>query len=175
MAPEYARLGRFSVKSDVFSFGVLVLEIICGQRVSNFQKGGKMENLLSYVCITIIFHFMIVTEGLLSGHRFEPLWLVKWSSCEKINSIPNLLFCLFKSLQAWENWKEGKAMNLVDPKMSHSASRHEIVRCIHIALLSVQEKVADRPTMSSVILMLSSFSLALRSPSRPAYFLMESN
>jgi hypothetical protein len=32
MAPEYAMEGVFSVKSDVFSFGVLVLEILSGQR-----------------------------------------------------------------------------------------------------------------------------------------------
>lgn len=32
MAPEYAIEGIFSVKSDVFSFGVLVLEILSGQR-----------------------------------------------------------------------------------------------------------------------------------------------
>lgn len=32
MAPEYALDGIFSVKSDVFSFGVLILEIISGRR-----------------------------------------------------------------------------------------------------------------------------------------------
>ncbi|KAL6653681.1 hypothetical protein ACP70R_008605 [Stipagrostis hirtigluma subsp. patula] len=36
MAPEYAMEGIFSVKSDVFSFGVLILEIISGRRVSSF-------------------------------------------------------------------------------------------------------------------------------------------
>uniref|UniRef100_K3ZD64 Serine-threonine/tyrosine-protein kinase catalytic domain-containing protein n=1 Tax=Setaria italica TaxID=4555 RepID=K3ZD64_SETIT len=32
MAPEYAMRGLYSVKSDVFSFGVLVLEIVTGRR-----------------------------------------------------------------------------------------------------------------------------------------------
>jgi serine/threonine protein kinase len=32
MSPEYAMHGQFSVKSDVFSFGVMVLEIISGKR-----------------------------------------------------------------------------------------------------------------------------------------------
>ncbi|KAM4103134.1 hypothetical protein ACJW30_06G056500 [Castanea mollissima] len=32
MAPEYAIDGLFSVKSDVFSFGILLLEIICGKK-----------------------------------------------------------------------------------------------------------------------------------------------
>jgi serine/threonine protein kinase len=32
MAPEYVNHGQFSPKSDVFSFGILVLEIVSGWR-----------------------------------------------------------------------------------------------------------------------------------------------
>ena len=49
MAPEYAMHGQFSVKSDVFSFGVLVLEIVSGQRNNCFRNGENVEDLLSYV------------------------------------------------------------------------------------------------------------------------------
>lgn len=49
-----------------------------------------------------------------------------------------------------------------------------MLRCIHIGLLCVQENAADRPTMASVVLMLSSFSLTLPVPSEPAFF-MHSN
>ncbi|XVF24081.1 hypothetical protein REPUB_Repub13aG0096400 [Reevesia pubescens] len=48
MAPEYAMHGQFSVKSDVFSFGVLILEIVCGQRNNCFRNGDNVEDLLSY-------------------------------------------------------------------------------------------------------------------------------
>ncbi|KAG2667522.1 hypothetical protein I3760_15G119500 [Carya illinoinensis] len=48
MAPEYAMLGQFSVKSDVFSFGVLMLEIISGQKITSFREGENGEYLLSY-------------------------------------------------------------------------------------------------------------------------------
>ena len=53
MSPEYAMHGQFSVKSDVFSFGVLVLEIISGRKNSSFRNGENIEDLLSYVSIFI--------------------------------------------------------------------------------------------------------------------------
>ncbi|KAI3797543.1 hypothetical protein L1987_32801 [Smallanthus sonchifolius] len=48
MAPEYAMHGQFSVKSDVFSYGVLVLEIITGQKNRCFQNEESVEDLLSF-------------------------------------------------------------------------------------------------------------------------------
>ncbi|XP_048132898.1 cold-responsive protein kinase 1-like isoform X5 [Rhodamnia argentea] len=49
MAPEYAMHGKFSVKSDVFSFGVLVLEIVSGQRNNLCRMGKDTVALTSYV------------------------------------------------------------------------------------------------------------------------------
>ena len=49
MAPEYAMFGQFSVKSDVFSFGVLMLEILTGQKITRFHNEENNEYLLSYV------------------------------------------------------------------------------------------------------------------------------
>ncbi|KVI04458.1 Protein kinase, catalytic domain-containing protein [Cynara cardunculus var. scolymus] len=44
MAPEYAIHGYLSVKADVFSFGILVLEIVSGRRTWNlFQTGKQLE------------------------------------------------------------------------------------------------------------------------------------
>ncbi|XVF40648.1 hypothetical protein PTKIN_Ptkin01aG0131000 [Pterospermum kingtungense] len=48
MAPEYAMHGQFSVKSDIFSFGVLVLEIVSGRRNNCFQDEEHVEDLSSY-------------------------------------------------------------------------------------------------------------------------------
>ncbi|KAK6797666.1 hypothetical protein RDI58_005368 [Solanum bulbocastanum] len=121
MAPEYAMQGKMSVKSDVFSFGVLVLEILGGQRNTCFINGEYVGNLLSY---------------------------------------------------AWRNWREGTTSNLIDPVLRGSSGLvSDITRCIHIALLCVQENVSDRPTMAAVVLMLSSLSLALSVPSKPGYYM----
>ena len=49
MAPEYVMHGQFSVKSDAFSFGVLLLEIVSGQKNNCFHRGENVENLLSSV------------------------------------------------------------------------------------------------------------------------------
>ncbi|TYJ48585.1 hypothetical protein E1A91_A01G072900v1 [Gossypium mustelinum] len=48
MAPEYALEGVFSVKSDVFSFGVLLLKILSGMKNTGFYQSSSL-NLLGYV------------------------------------------------------------------------------------------------------------------------------
>jgi hypothetical protein len=49
MSPEYAMDGIFSVKSDVFSFGVLVLEIVSGRKNRGMYSSGEQTSLLSHV------------------------------------------------------------------------------------------------------------------------------
>ncbi|VVB04394.1 unnamed protein product [Arabis nemorensis] len=48
MAPEYAWTGMFSEKSDIYSFGVLLLEIISGEKISRFSYGKEGKTLLAY-------------------------------------------------------------------------------------------------------------------------------
>jgi serine/threonine protein kinase len=51
MSPEYAIDGLFSVKSDVFSFGVLVLEIVSGKKNRGFYHPDHDFNLLGHVSL----------------------------------------------------------------------------------------------------------------------------
>ncbi|CAN6452112.1 unnamed protein product [Victoria cruziana] len=48
IAPEYAMRGEFSVKSDVFSFGVLLLEMLSGRNNSFSQQSATSRDLLGY-------------------------------------------------------------------------------------------------------------------------------
>ena len=57
MSPEYAMDGVFSTKSDVFSFGVLVLEIVSGKKNRGFYHNELDLNLLRYVSSSTIFIF----------------------------------------------------------------------------------------------------------------------
>ena len=49
MSPEYAWAGLFSEKSDIYSFGVLMLEIISGEKISRFTFGDERKGLVAYV------------------------------------------------------------------------------------------------------------------------------
>jgi len=53
MSPEYAMNGCFSEKSDVFSFGVMVMEIVSGKRNNDFYNPNHVSNLLGYVSIAL--------------------------------------------------------------------------------------------------------------------------
>ncbi|KAJ6847093.1 receptor-like serine/threonine-protein kinase SD1-8 [Iris pallida] len=118
MSPEYAMDGVFSVKSDVFSFGVLVLEIVSGKKNRGVFFAKDDLNLL--------------------GH-------------------------------AWSLWKHGTSLELVDESISPKYSADEALRCIKVGLLCVQERPEDRPTMSSVMLMLGSGSALLPQPKQPGF------
>ena len=50
LAPEYVVGGHLTMKADVYSFGVLILEIITGQSNSKSNWGGEFKLLLEWVC-----------------------------------------------------------------------------------------------------------------------------
>ncbi|XP_029117331.1 G-type lectin S-receptor-like serine/threonine-protein kinase SD1-13 [Elaeis guineensis] len=118
MSPEYAVEGKISEKSDVFSFGVLLLEIVSSKRNNYFVDDDQAPSLLGY---------------------------------------------------AWTLWKENRVVELIDPSLGSSLSYTEVLKCIQVGLLCVQEHPTDRPSISSVISMLSS-NANLPSPKQAAFF-----
>ncbi|WZY69298.1 hypothetical protein YC2023_001538 [Brassica napus] len=71
---------------------------------------------------------------------------------------------------SWRLWSNGLPLKLVDPSFQDDYQTNEITRCIHIALLCVQEEAEDRPTMSAVVQMLTTSSIALAEPRPPGFF-----
>ncbi|WVZ03110.1 hypothetical protein V8G54_023916 [Vigna mungo] len=70
---------------------------------------------------------------------------------------------------AWRTWYEGKCLELMDPMLEKSFMQNEVERCIEIGLLCVQENARDRPTMSNVVVMLASDTVAVPKPKHPAF------
>ncbi|KAK7324622.1 hypothetical protein VNO77_28337 [Canavalia gladiata] len=119
ISPEYAARGNFSVKSDVFSFGVIVLEIVSGKKNREYYDHHDLD---------------------LLGH-------------------------------AWRVWCEERPLELIDESLGESiaAAEVDVLRCIHIGLLCVQERPEYRPDMSAVVLMLNG-EKSLPTPKEPAFY-----
>ncbi|KAL0899737.1 hypothetical protein Bca101_083698 [Brassica carinata] len=122
MSPEYFREGLFSAKSDVFSFGVLMLEIICGRKNNSFHHDS---------------------EG--------PLNLI---------------------VHAWNLFKENRIREVIDQSLGDSALENpQVLRCVQVALLCVQENAEDRPSMLDVVSMIyGEGNNTLSSPKEPAFY-----
>ncbi|KAG2245151.1 hypothetical protein Bca4012_015033 [Brassica carinata] len=71
----------------------------------------------------------------------------------------------------WRLWRSGSPLEVVDPSFQENCQVNETSRCIHIALLCVQEEVEDRPTMSEIVQMLTTSSISLPVPQPPGFFL----
>ncbi|KAM3277461.1 hypothetical protein ACQJBY_045382 [Aegilops geniculata] len=89
---------------------------------------------------------------------------IKRSSNSHIMGFPSLI------VYSWNMWREGKTEELVDKYTMDTCSLDEVLICIHVALLCVQENPDDRPLMSSVVFVLENGSTTLPPPTCPAYF-----
>ena len=89
---------------------------------------------------------------------------IKRSSNSHIMGFPSLI------VYSWNMWREGKTEDLVDTYIMDTCSLDEVLICIHVALLCVQDNPDDRPLMSSVVFILENGSNTLPLPTCPAYF-----
>lgn len=66
-------------------------------------------------------------------------------------------------------WKEGNPEKVIDDAIRETCILSEVLRCINISLLCVQQHPNDRPTMSSVVMMLGC-EIPLSQPKQPGFF-----
>ncbi|KAM0886241.1 hypothetical protein ACQ4PT_029830 [Festuca glaucescens] len=74
------------------------------------------------------------------------------------------------TVHSWSMWKEGNTRELPDSSIRDTCPPDEVLICVHVALLCVQENPDDRPLMSSVVFVLENGSTTLPAPDCPAYF-----
>lgn len=67
MAPEYLVRGQLTEKADVYSFGVLVLEIVSGRKSNAFADDSA--SLLQTVCSKFLSTFSLTTSNLSTYNR----------------------------------------------------------------------------------------------------------
>ncbi|KAL0305848.1 UNVERIFIED_CONTAM: G-type lectin S-receptor-like serine/threonine-protein kinase [Sesamum radiatum] len=70
---------------------------------------------------------------------------------------------------AWKLWNEESTINLMDPLIFDSHMEPEILRYAHVGLLCVQEVAQDRPSVSTILSMLSREIVDLPHPEQPAF------
>jgi serine/threonine protein kinase len=71
MAPEYATDGLFSVKSDVFSFGILMLEIISGKKSRGFYHPDRSLSLTAHVSVKVSISYLRVLNKCMTESSFS--------------------------------------------------------------------------------------------------------
>ncbi|PIN02588.1 Serine/threonine protein kinase [Handroanthus impetiginosus] len=76
---------------------------------------------------------------------------------------------------AWDLWEGGKAIELVDQSILKSCPEEQVLRCVHVGMLCVQDIAARRPNMPAVVLMLESENATLPVPRRPTFVSMRHN
>ncbi|KAG5032928.1 hypothetical protein JHK82_016498 [Glycine max] len=71
--------------------------------------------------------------------------------------------------KAWRLWTEEMALELLDEVLGEQCTPSEVIRCVQVGLLCVQQRPQDRPNMSSVVLMLNGEKL-LPKPKVPGFY-----
>ncbi|XP_010439220.1 PREDICTED: cysteine-rich receptor-like protein kinase 5 isoform X1 [Camelina sativa] len=105
-----------------------------------------------------VYSFGVLVLEIISGRKNNSLYQMK-------DSAGNLV------TYTWRLWNNGSPIELVDPSFQENYQVDDITRCIHIALLCVQEEAEDRPTMSEINQMLTTSSIPLAIPQPPGFFL----
>ncbi|KAF8047287.1 hypothetical protein N665_3116s0006 [Sinapis alba] len=104
-----------------------------------------------------VYSFGILVLEIISGKKNSSLYQMDGSAGNLVT-------------YTWRLWNNGLPLELVDPSFQDNYQNNEITRCIHIALLCVQEEAEDRPTMSAIVQMLTTSSVALAVPRPPGFF-----
>ncbi|KAB5534575.1 hypothetical protein DKX38_017661 [Salix brachista] len=154
LAPEYAIRGQLTRKADIYSFGVLLLEIVSGRSNTNRRLPPEEQYLVERAA------FALATLGF-----FSLLGSCKWTKSSFSNdhfrlkhhpSKPSRIIAHFFLLNGavWEFYQKQELVNLVDTSLGGNYDVEEACNYLKIGLLCTQDVPKQRPSMSTVVLML---------------------
>lgn len=63
LAPEYVENGIVSVRTDVYAFGIVLLQLISGRKVISEQEAGQNQSLLQWVDYSYEYILLVCSVG----------------------------------------------------------------------------------------------------------------
>jgi len=72
-------------------------------------------------------------------------------------------------VQAWRSYEHGNIEQMIDEAIIETCDEEQALRCIVVGLLCTQADSFLRPPMSTITLMISSHSVTLPDPTKPAF------
>lgn len=118
MAPEYVIHGQLSEKADVYSYGVLVFEVLTGRKNAGSFTTKESNSLV---------------------------------------------------MQIWESFNSINMMHMLDPNLQGQCSEEQVLKMFHVGLLCTQASSNLRPTMKTVVEMITSSTRDLPPPTEPPF------
>ncbi|XP_020272361.1 probable LRR receptor-like serine/threonine-protein kinase At5g10290 [Asparagus officinalis] len=137
IAPEYLSTGKSSERTDVFGFGITLLELVTGQRAIDFSRLEEEDDVL------LLDHV----------RSFSPIFWLFAPNYPKFT----LVLTLVKKLV-----REKRLDAIIDRNLNKNYDIEEVEKVIQVALLCTQATPEDRPSMSEVVRMLEGEGLAER-------------